>query len=73
MHVWEVRLSGYAGYRGSRAPVGFRDVVEDETTNLPFDIARLVADWNLLQKQGGREGGSSHRTEDGHNGNNRGR
>jgi hypothetical protein len=35
---------------GSRAPVGFRDVLEDETTDLPFDIARLVANWNLFTK-----------------------
>jgi len=33
--------------RYSRAPVGFRDVIEDETANLPFDVARLVADRNL--------------------------
>ena len=35
---------------GTGAPVGLRDVLEDETTDLPFDIARLVADWNLYTK-----------------------
>jgi hypothetical protein len=49
-YVWEVKLSGSAGYekgRRGRAPVGFRDVVEDESADLLFDITRLIADWDL--------------------------
>ena len=35
---------------GTCAPVRFRNVLEDETTYLPFDITRLVANWNLYNK-----------------------
>lgn len=54
MRVWGVRLSGRANHRkewNTRVPVGFSDVVEDETPDLPLDIARLVADRNLFTKQ----------------------
>ena len=52
MRVCGARLSGRANHRKERkihAPVRFRDVVEDKTTDLPFDIAWLVADRNLSQ------------------------
>jgi hypothetical protein len=48
--VWAIERNGEL-----RAPVGFSDVIEDETTDLSFNIARLVADWNLYNtKQGAR-------------------
>jgi hypothetical protein len=33
------------------APVGLADVVEDEVTNLPLDVGRLVADRDLRKSR----------------------
>jgi hypothetical protein len=44
-----VRCAEHRRGIGAGAPVGFRDVIEDETANLPFDIAWLIAHWNLYK------------------------